>query len=124
MYYTTYETTSTMPQISPVVWIIYIAIMVFELVALWKLYAKAGQPGWAAIVPIYNFYIWLKIVKMEWWHLLIMLFVPCAILVYACILNYKTAMVFGKDTGFGVLCIFFSNIMIPILAFGSSEYVG
>ncbi len=122
--YTTYETTSTMPQISPVIWIFYLAIMVFELVALWKIYAKAGQPGWAAIVPIYNIYIWLKIVKMEWWHLLIMLFVPCAAIVYSCILNYKTAMVFGKDTGFGVLCIFFSGIMFPILAFGSSEYVG
>ena len=59
MYTTTpYETTSTMPQISPVVWIFYLAIMVFKLVALWKLYVKAGQPGWASIVPIYNMYIW------------------------------------------------------------------
>ena len=46
MYYTTYETSST-PQVSPVVLIIYLAIAIFEIIAMWKLYTKAGKPGWA-----------------------------------------------------------------------------
>ena len=125
MYTTTpYETTTTMPAISPVILIIYLAIIVFEIVAIWKLFAKAGQPGWASIIPIYNIIVLLRIVKMDWWHILIMLFVPFAAVVYSIIVNYKVAMVFGKDTGFGILCVFFPVIMFPILAFGSSEYVG
>ena len=121
--YTTYETTST-PQISPVVLIIYLAIAVFEIIAMWKLYTKAGKPGWASIIPIYNIIVLLDIVKMDWWHVLIMLFIPFAAVVYGIIINYKTAIVFGKSSGFGVLTVFFSSITIPILAFGSAEYVG
>ena len=121
--YTTYETTST-PQISPVVLIIYLAIAVFEIIAMWKLYTKAGKPGWASIIPIYNIIVLLDIVKMDWWHVLIMLFIPFAAVVYGIIINYKTAIVFGKSSGFGVLSVFFSAITIPILAFGSAEYVG
>ena len=121
--YTTTQT-ATMPTISPVIMIIYLAIIVVELVAMWKIYAKAGQPGWAVIVPIYNIIILLKIVEMDWWHILIMLFVPFAAVVYMIIIYYKLAIVFGKGSGFGVLNIFFSAITCPILGFGSAEYVG
>jgi len=131
MYTTTpYETTTTtagtaaLTGISIVVWLIYLAVIVFELVAMWKVFVKAGQPGWAAIIPIYNFVVLFQIIKMDWWHILIMLFVPCAMIVYLCIINYKLALAFGKDTGFAVLSIFFSAVTIPILAFGSAQYVG
>ena len=122
MDYITY--TEQQPTMSPVVIIFYLAVIVFELVALWKVYAKAGEPGWAAIVPIYNIYVYFKILKMPWWHLLIMLFVPFATVVYGIIMPFKLAKVFGKDTTFAVLSIFFSSITIPILAFGSSQYQG
>ncbi len=115
---------NTMPTMSPVILIIYLAIAIFEIAAIWKIFAKAGQPGWAAIIPIYNIIVLLRVCKMAWWHILIMLFVPFAAFVYAILLNYKVAMVFGKSAGFGVLCIFFSGIMFPILGFGSSQYVG
>ena len=125
MYTTTpYETTTAAPTISPVLLILYLAIIVFEIVAIWKIFVKAGQPGWASIIPIYNIIVLLRVVKLDWWHIFIMLFVPFAAIVYAIIINYKMAIVFGKDAGFGVLCIFFSAITYPILAFGSAEYVG
>lgn len=104
--------------------IFYIAVIVFMLIVMWKIYAKAGQPGWAAIIPIYNLVVMFRIIKMEWWHILIMLFVPFAQIVYAILIPLKLAKVFGKSTGFGVLSIFFSIICYPILAFGSAKYEG
>lgn len=104
--------------------IVYLAVLVFMLVTMWKIYQKAGQPGWAAIVPIYNIIVMFKIIKMDWWHVLIMLFVPFAAIVYFILIPIKLAKVFGKSTGFGVLAIFFSIIAYPILAFGSAKYEG
>ena len=127
MYTTTTYTTSSspaMPQISPAMWVFYIALIVFELIVMWKIYEKAGQPGWAAIVPIYNIVVFFKIIDMDWWHVLIMLFVPFAAIVYGIIMPYKLSLKFGQSTGFAVLAIFFSTIMYPILAFGSAKYEG
>lgn len=122
---TTYGSgTAEMPQISPAMWFFYIALIIFELIVTWKIYVKAGQPGWAAIVPFYNIVVLLKIIKMDWWHILIMLFVPFAAIVYGIIIPLKLAKAFGKSTGFGVLTIFFEPIMLAILAFGSAKYEG
>ena len=104
--------------------IIFLAVLVFMLVTMWKIYQKAGQPGWAAIIPIYNIIVMLKIIKMDWWHLLIMLFVPFAALVYSILIPIKLSQAFGKSAGFGVFAIFFSIIAYPILAFGNSQYQG
>ena len=122
---TTYGTSGAtqMPELSPAVIIFYIAIAIFELIVMWKIFAKAGQPGWAALIPIYDVIVLLKIVKMDWWHILIML-IPGAMIVYGILLPYKLATAFGKSTGFAVLTIFFSSIMFPVLAFGSAKYEG
>ena len=122
--YTTYNSGSDLSSVSPVAWIIYIAIILLELVALWKIYTKAGQPGWAAIIPIYNIIVFLKIIKMDWWHILIMIFVPFAALVYSIIFDFKLAKVFGKGVGYGFLLLFFTPIMYPVLAFGDAKYEG
>lgn len=130
MSYTT-TTTTTDPAVKnllagigtgTIIWAIIVAV--FMIIVLWKIYAKAGQPGWAAIIPIYNLVVMFRIIKMEWWHILIMLFVPFASVVYAILIPIKLAKVFGKSTGFGVLSIFFSIICYPILAFGSAKYEG
>jgi len=56
-------------------WIIYFAVIVFMVATMWKIFAKAGEPGWACLVPIYNTCVWLKIAgKPMWWILL--LFIP------------------------------------------------
>ena len=122
---TTYTTTSAaeMPQMSPAMIVFEIALIIFELIVMWKIFVKAGQPGWAAIIPIYDIIVLLKVVKMAWWHILIMLIRGAAI-VYAILVPYKLAKAFGKSTGFAVLTIFFSTIMYPILAFGSAKYEG
>ena len=111
------------PQMSTTTMIVYLAILVIELVSMWKLFEKAGKPGWAAIIPIYNVLVMLEIAKKEWWYLLLM-FIPIVNFVIAIIVTIAFVKAYGKDTGFAVLTIFFAPIMYPILAFGDSKYVG
>lgn len=109
-----------------VIWIIYIlvwvALTVLTIVAMWKLFAKAGQPGWAVIVPIYNIVVMLKIVgKPLWW--IILMFIPIANIIVGLILTHNIAKVFGKDIGFTLGLIFLPFIFYPILAFGKAVYI-
>ena len=93
------------------------------LIGMWKLFTKAGQPGWASIIPIYNTYILCKIVgKPGWWVLLF--FIPLVNLIIAVILMVGLARSFGKGTGFGIGLVFLSFIFIPILGFGDATYQG
>lgn len=101
--------------------IFYIAIIVFLIAAMWKVFVKAGQPGWAAIVPIYNIYIMLQIAGRPGWWLLLM-FVPFVNFVVQIIVALDIARNFGKSTGFGVGLFLLSPIFYPILGFGSATY--
>ncbi|MHB0915069.1 MAG: DUF5684 domain-containing protein [Thermoleophilia bacterium] len=101
--------------------IFYIAIIVFLIAAMWKVFVKAGQPGWAAIVPIYNIYIMLQIAGRPGWWLLLM-FVPFVNFVVQIIVALDIARNFGKSTGFGIGLILLSPIFYPILGFGSATY--
>lgn len=122
VYYQVDTTTNIFETLGAGFWIAWLAIVVFYIVVMWKIYTKAGKPGWAAIVPIYNIIVMLSIIKLDWWHILILLFVPFASIVYAILIPIKLAKVFGKSTGFGVFAIFFSIIAYPILAFGEAQY--
>ena len=93
------------------------------IIAMWKMFSKAGRPGWAAIVPIYNVIVMIDIAGLEWWYLLLLL-VPIANIVAIFKIYIGVAENFGQSTGFGVAMVFFSIICMPILAFGSAEYVG
>lgn len=104
-------------------WILYIAVIFFYLFCMWKLFVKAGKPGWAAIVPFYNIYIELEILGQPWWFLLLM-FVPVANIVISIMIIFGLAKVFGKSVGFGFGILFLSIIFIPILAFGDAKYEG
>lgn len=103
--------------------LIYVGIIVAVIAGMWKTFTKAGQPGWAAIVPIYNLYIWTKIVGRPWWWLLLM-FIPIVSIVIAIILCVDLAKSFGKGIGFAVGLILLGFIFIPILGFGSAQYQG
>ena len=105
-------------------WVSSLAVTVFLIIAIWMIYKKAGQPGWAILIPIYNLIVLLKIVNLDWWHVLIFIFVPFASVVYAILIPLRLAKVFGKSTSFGVLSIFFSIITNAILAFGEAKYQG
>lgn len=101
----------------------FVALFVFVIVAKWKIYEKAGQAGWAAIIPFYNFFILLKIVgKPDWWILL--LFVPIVNIVIGIYVIHLLSKSFGHDIGFTLGLIFLGFIFYPILGFGDSKYLG
>jgi len=100
-----------------------LAISAFYLIAMWKVYTKAGKPGWAVLIPIYNTYVLLEIVGREWWWLLL-LFIPIVNIVVLIVVLFDLAKSFGKGTGFGFGLLFLSWIFIPILGFGDAKYMG
>lgn len=112
-----------MEDFSPVIIILYLAFVALMIAGSWKVYTKAGQPGWAAIVPIFNLIVLLKIVeKPVWW--IILLLIPPINIVFSFIVNIELAQRFGKTTGFGVGMTLLPFIFIPILGFGDAEYEG
>ncbi len=111
------------PERKVIVIILYIAIVVLVIAGFWKTFEKAGQPGWAAIVPIYNVIILLKIVgKPLWW--IILFLIPFVSIVMAIIVAMEVAKSFGKSAGFGVGLAFLPFIFYPILGFGDAQYRG
>lgn len=103
--------------------VIYIAIIVAIIAGMWKMFAKAGQPGWGAIIPFFNLYLLLKIIgRPGWW--LILYFIPLVNIVVSVIVAIELAKSFGKGGGFAIGLFFLSFIFIPILGFGEAEYQG
>jgi hypothetical protein len=101
--------------------IIYLAVIVFLIASQWKTFEKAGQPGWACIVPIYNMYIMSKICGVKnWW----LIFIPIVNIYIIFVIMIAIAKSFGKDTGFGIGMVFFGFIFWPILGFGDAQYIG
>ena len=107
----------------PLFWIFWLAFMILMIAACWKIFTKAGQPGWAAIIPIYNWYILCKIVgRPGWW--VILLLIPFVNFIVGIILCIDLAKSFGKGVGFGIGLILLGVIFFPILGFGSAQYQG
>jgi len=101
--------------------VLYLGIALFFIICYWKVFAKAGQPGWGVLIPIYNLYLWVKIAgKSGWWVLLYL--IPLVNFVIHIIVCLEVAKAFGKSTGFAVLMIFLLPIAMIILAFGSAVY--
>jgi hypothetical protein len=104
-----------------IVIVLYIAVVVIEIVGVWMVFTKAGQPGWGSIVPVYNAYLYCKIAgRPGWW--LFLFFIPVVNFVIAVILALDLAKAFGKSTGFAIGLVLLSFIFIPILGFGTSVY--
>lgn len=103
--------------------LIYVAFVVLIIASWWTLFTKAGEPGWAAIVPIYNVIVMLKIAgKPLWW--IILFFIPLVNLIVLIVLFMDLAKAFGKGSLFGIGLLLLGPICLPILAFGDSKYVG
>jgi len=101
--------------------ILWLAIVLLMVASMWKLFVKAGKPGWAAIVPIYNLVVLLEIAgKPIWWFILFL--IPVVNFIVLIMLALAVARKFGKGTGFALGMIFLSPIFYPILAFGDSTY--
>jgi len=107
----------------PIFWIIWGVVTVLLIAAMWKLFTKAGQPGWASLIPIYNFYILCKVAGRPGWWLLLML-IPFVNFVIIIILTIDIAKNFGKGVGFGIGMILLPFIFYPVLGFGSAQYQG
>ncbi len=100
-----------------------LAISIFMVVAMWKMFAKAGKPGWACIVPFYNNYCLFEIAFGNGWLFLLTL-VPCVNFVFLIMLYFKLAKAFGQGVGFGFGLLFLNPIFVAILGFGNAEYIG
>lgn len=114
---------STSPAFPTGLIIAWLAIVVFLIAAQWKVFVKAGQPGWAAIIPIYNIYIMTKIGgKPGIWTLFCL--IPFVNIVFSIWLLNMVSKSFGKDEGFTVGLLLLGIIFWPILGFGSAKYMG
>ncbi len=103
--------------------IIWLAVVILMLASMWRIFTKAGQPGWACIVPIYNAYIMLKIAgKPGWW--LLLMFIPLVNFVVAILALVGLANNFGKGGGYVAGMLFLPIIFYPMLAFGDAHYQG
>ncbi len=100
-----------------------IFITVFYLYVYWRIFEKAGKPGWASLIPIYNTIVMLEIIGKPWWWLLLFL-VPFVNIIIAVWMYNLLSLSFGKGSGFTLGLIFLSFIFFPILAFSNAEYVG
>ena len=106
-----------------IVIIIQLAIIAFLIVSFWKVFTKAGQPGWACLIPIYNLYVLLVIAKKPaWW--IIMFFIPLVNIIFLILASIAVAENFGKGAGFGIGLAFLGIIFFPILAFSDATYTG
>jgi hypothetical protein len=104
------------------IWLFFFLVwFVFLLVAGWKTYAKAGQRGWVAIIPIVNILGLLKIVHRPWWWILLML-IPFVNLVIWIILMVDLAKAFGHGVGMALVLILLTGIGYLVLGFGGSQY--
>ena len=126
--------------------IVALILWVLQVIALWRIFTKAGQSGWKALIPVYNIYIMFKLSwsTMWFWISLIAFFVASALLsfvtVTACvviggllmlfyavlmlIMLFKFVRSFNWGVGMFILTILFPIIMLFVLAFGKAEYIG
>jgi hypothetical protein len=118
-----YESSAAVGAISGIGLIIYLAILVAVFAGLWKVFEKAGKPGWAAIIPIYNFIVLLEIIgKPVWW--IVLLLIPCVNIIFFVWTYNLLSKSFGQSEGFTIGIIFLPFVFIPLLGFGNYAYVG
>jgi hypothetical protein len=98
-----------------------VALIILMVAAMWTVFKKAGEPGWAALIPIYNIMVLLKIAgKPMWWVILMLIpFVNIIVLIIALV---GLARNFGKGAGFALGLVFLAPIFYPILAWGDARY--
>jgi hypothetical protein len=103
--------------------VLYVALIALMIVSMWKIFTKAGKPGWACIIPIYNIIVLLEIVGKPWWWLLLML-LPFVNIVLAIWMLNLLSKSFGHGVGFTLGLLFLGFIFIPVLGLGESKYIG
>jgi hypothetical protein len=103
--------------------LVWLVVAVLVIAGMWKLLTKAGKPGWAAIIPIYNIIVLLEVVgRPIWW--VILFFIPFVNIIMGIIVLLDVAKSFGKDVVYALGLIFFPYVFIPVLGFGKAVYQG
>ncbi len=120
-YYNGTTTTAGQGAALAVFFLIFAGITIIYVASMWKIFTKAGEPGWYAIVPILNVITLLKIAGRPWWWILLA-FIPFAGWIVLIIVGVDLAAAFGKGAGFGVGLAILGFIFYPILAFGDATY--
>lgn len=100
-----------------------LVIAVVSLVGMWKVFVKAGKPGWACLIPFYNLYCLFEISFGSGW-LFLLIGVPCVGIVMGILCMFKLAKAFGQGIAFGFGLWFLMPIFMIILGFGDAQYVG
>lgn len=106
-----------------VIMIITLIIGVITIIANWKVFTKAGKPGWTSLIPFYNMYQLFEVAGMNGWMFLLLL-IPFVNFIIIIMLNINLAKAFGKDTGFAIGLILLNPIFMLILAFSDATYIG
>lgn len=109
-----------------------IIFYILQVVAMWKIFEKAGEAGWKSLIPIYNLYILLKLIRFNWWLLLGLLIFIIPIIgwvigaiymfVLQVIICYRLSRSFGKELGYTIGLLLLTPIFYLILGFGSAKY--
>lgn len=89
---------------------------------IWRVFTRAGKPGWASLVPFYNQVVQCEIGrKPVWW--VAMLFIPLVNIVVSIMITHGVSKAFGKDENFTVGLVLLPFIFYPILGFGKDHYL-
>ncbi|CAM2065281.1 DUF5684 domain-containing protein [Sulfidibacter corallicola] len=100
-----------------------LALVIATIAGLWKCFEKAGEPGWTAIIPIYNIYVLLKIVGAPIWFL-ILFFIPIVSIIAGIYVYYLFAKSFGKGAVYAIGILFVPFVILPLMGFGDDQYEG
>ena len=104
-----------------VMWILYVVWIVLVIIGYWRTFVKAGKPGWGAIIPFYNLYLYIMVGgRPGWW--LILYFIPFVNIIMDLIVSIDVSRNFGHGTGYGIGLWLLKPIFMLILGFGSDQY--
>lgn len=107
-----------------------VVLAVLLVAAQWRLFQKAGRPGWAAIIPVYNIWVLFEIAgKPGWWApvMIVLAFLPFVGAVIVLVVEIVAYVALGRRFGKGAvwsifLLVIFGFIGFPILGFGKAQY--
>jgi len=108
--------------VKPVAWI-GIALVLLVIAGAWRMFDKAGKPGWTAIVPVYNLMMWAEIAGRPAWHGLLAL-IPAFGVVFVFMIAIDVAKSFGRSGASGAGIVLLGFVFLPWLGFGRSTYLG
>lgn len=98
-----------------------IGLLLLSIIGFWMVFTKAGKPGWASLIPIYNVFVFVDIAGKPWWWVLLFL-IPIVNFIAIIIVSIALAERFGKGTLYGLGIAFFGFIFLPMLGFGDAKY--